>query len=197
MMAKPTQAEITAALRKSGNPDCVAIAKRIETRSAHRPVLWVTPYNRMALLDMVFGFMRNYEDIQMLRAGRMPQGRHAVQLRRAQLERWIAGDFVFDADQRAYEAELVDLMDMTAAGEKLYPFDPEYAAEMIVALKPQSAKFRSGAAKKVVEWFKTRHGVTVDPAYIKNFFTKSYTGFGVIKTPDQWDAFKLKNKITF
>lgn len=74
-MTKPTDAEIVDVLNKSGNPDCIAMAARMEAkRPKHRPANPTAPYNRAALLDVFFSFLKNAEDVDRLRGGVMPAG---------------------------------------------------------------------------------------------------------------------------
>ena len=72
-MKKPTQAEVIAALR-SDNPDEreAMVTRLTEKRPPHRPQNPTAPYNRAALLGVLFSFLKNAEDVRGLHAGVMP-----------------------------------------------------------------------------------------------------------------------------
>lgn len=70
---KPTQAEILEALRSVDSSVRDAMAARItQKRPKHRPAKPTAPYNRAALLDVFFSFLKNADDVNGLRAGVMP-----------------------------------------------------------------------------------------------------------------------------
>ena len=72
-MSKPTQAEVIAALRSDDPAEREAMVTRLaERRPPHRPEKPTAPYNRAALLDVMFSFLKNADDVGRLRAGVMP-----------------------------------------------------------------------------------------------------------------------------
>lgn len=164
-------------------------------RPAHRPILLKTRPDRMFILDLVFGFIQNHDRIKELRAGRIPIGLHAVELRRAQLEKWLADGGLDDDAIADYRAKLAELADTASAVIKFSPEveeeDCEYVRQMIVNLTPMAAKNRNAASLMTVKWMREKLGVTVEIDYIRNFYKKKYPG-GVIRTPAQWAEFKRR-----
>ena len=61
---------MAAALLLSDEPECRAIALRAtKKRVRGRPGAWDERYNRAALLDMFFSFLKNHDDVERLKAG--------------------------------------------------------------------------------------------------------------------------------
>ena len=74
-VSKPTQAEIDAALLSDDPALLKAVLVRVtRKRPAHKEVIPETPFRHGAMLGLFFGFLKNHDDIENLKAGVMPMG---------------------------------------------------------------------------------------------------------------------------